>query len=82
MANEGISAPELPERLRMHLDADTDHSEQIWQVFVDHVRDEESFDQVVRGARESLDIYRTFKRAVVEGIAEYEAARATVGEAS
>ena len=82
MANKGVSAPELPERLRMHLDADTDHSEQIWQVFVDHVRDEESFDQAVRGARESLDTYRTFKRAVVEGIAEYEAARATVDEAS
>ena len=72
MEDQGVDAHELHERLRMHLDADTDHAEMIWNVFVAYVDDEESLSQVVRGARESLDTYRTFKRAVVEAIEEAE----------
>jgi hypothetical protein len=72
MQAQGVSAGALPERLRMHLDVDSEHSDLIWDVFARYVNDEDSFTQVVRGARESLDCYRAFKRAVVEAIEESE----------
>jgi hypothetical protein len=75
MRERAVSAEQLPERLTMHLDVDTEHTELIWNVFVDYVNDEQSFTEVVRGASESLDTYRTFKRSVVEGIHDYEATR-------
>ncbi len=68
MAEQGIDRVEdLPIESRAHLNADTDHANLIWTVFERYVTDEESYQQVMRGARESLDVFRAYRQAVALG---------------
>ncbi len=55
---------DLPVEARAHLDADTDHSNLIWEVMVRYITDEESYNQVMRGARASREIFKTLRQGI------------------
>ncbi len=65
MKEMGIDRVEdLPVEARAHLDADTDHANLVWSVIQRYVTDEKSHEQVMRGARDSLDIFQTLRQAL------------------
>jgi hypothetical protein len=60
----GVPPDEIPARLRVHLDADIDHTTAIWGVFERYVRDAASYAEALEGARMGLYCFRVYAGAV------------------
>ena len=55
---------DLPVEARAHLDADTDHANLIWSAIARYVENEHSYDQVMEGARDSLEIFHAMRQCI------------------
>jgi hypothetical protein len=64
MQDLGMRPDEIPARLRVHLDADVEHTRSIWGVFERYVRDAASYAEAVEGACMGLDCFRVYAGAV------------------
>lgn len=52
----------------VHVEADIEHTDLIWEAIARHVCDERSYNEVMEGARESLDIMAAYHSAVALGM--------------
>jgi hypothetical protein len=66
-AELGLDWKDMPS-VDVHKAADREHSDMIWDLFVRHVVDENSYRSVIRGARESLEIDRAFRGALADAM--------------
>jgi hypothetical protein len=75
MKARNLKAEDLPLSVKVHLEADTEHSELIWVVFERYVTDAGSYRQALDGAVESLECQDVYERAVSEAIAKIQEGR-------
>jgi len=68
MKARNLKAADLPLSVKVHLEADTEHSELVWEVFERYVAGEESYQQALDGAIESLECQDIYERAVSEAL--------------
>jgi pyrroloquinoline quinone (PQQ) biosynthesis protein C len=54
----------------VHLEADVEHSDIIWDTIARHVLDEKSYDTALEGAQECMQIDRAYRGALAYGIRE------------
>lgn len=65
----GVKIEELPPSARVHLEADTVHTNLTWSPFERYVTDEGTYGQAIRGARESLECFRVYAGSVGDAMA-------------
>jgi hypothetical protein len=68
LINELHIAAETLISSNVHVVADVEHSDLIWDCIAGHVVDDVSYNTVLEGARESLEIDRAYRGALAYGI--------------
>ena len=68
MKARNLKAEDLPLSVKVHLEADIEHSKLIWGVFERYVADQETYQQAMDGAKESLECQEIYERAVSEAL--------------
>lgn len=53
----------------VHVEADIDHSDSIWEAIAAHVKDKESFNVALRGGRSCAIVDRAYRAALAHGMA-------------
>lgn len=71
-AELGIKKKQQDINVQVHLVADVDHTDLLQEVFRRHVVDDQTVQQVLRGAEESLAIERSFHGAVASAMAKLD----------
>lgn len=58
--------------LNVHIEADIDHSDSVWDAIARHVNNEDDYKMAVAGARECVQIDRAFRGAMAHGMRAIE----------